>query len=191
MGYASALDVLPAAEAARQFRLPDLSAGDMSDVIEQSVRAAVAEIERRTGAPLVDRRESLLAKREDCDAATDPIYIVGASNWTAEVTAVAYWLPAGQPTRGAAPATYMASWGELRKIPGSRKNYNLWPPAGGWPASVDNAYLIEMRYGLDGVETADLKQAVIVAARSNFHGTRMPAEERVIEDICAGWTARA
>ena len=184
---ADALEILTVADAKRELRLP-AAYTEQDATVERCIRAAVDEVTRRTGFPLVRDYRIVLAQTDPDMGELRPLDL-GTIPHLTMVSRVRHWGAA--PDRSGEPGVVMAfdSWGSLRRQYATRDDWNLWPGREGWPESTDRMF--EVQVLRDQSTPQGLVQAVLVAVSANYHGMRSPSQMRTIGDLCDQYLAQA
>ncbi|WP_425152899.1 hypothetical protein [Candidatus Palauibacter sp.] len=180
---ATALDVVSLERIKAELTL-DASHTDRDPALEAQVEAAVTFVARHTSAPLIDRTETL--------------YVVPARGHHVLCLQATH-------VKSAGPVRYWSLAGALRDEPDgeiaetdlgrqtyqtSDRYYLVWPPAGGWPATLAGSLLeVDAKRGLDDTDPAlpALQQAVVLCVRQLFNGYREIRPTEAFYDFIAPW----
>ena len=149
--------------------------------IDLLLDAAVDELTRKTGKPLIDARRHQLVQPNPYN---QYIYLHGYRITLVE--SIRYWLP--NTNLGTAPAQFMAagSFGELKGELSADFRW-LVPPDDGWPDSEDDLFQVTTVHsmdsvGLDSASVASLKADAIELAWARFADTKGPNFDRYISN---------
>ena len=166
----SATAWLPLRRAKAELRIPR-EVADHDDLIAGHIEAAVNHVERETGLPLIDRRDTLRV----CATGMAPMnlgWLVAAR----EVAGVRYWSSVAAQRLPPDQVVANETLGELRAgrpSVGWSKEWFLYPPADGWPKALSGLFEVEIVRGLRSPLHPSLTQAVVLLMRGFYEGADM------------------
>lgn len=129
---------------------------------------AVTHVADATGLPLIDRTNSLFLPRPDNG---DPLYFTIVGGHVKSVSEIRYWTT-GAALRSAPDGTIAGA--DLGRLQSWRSEYNVWPPAAGWPEVITKShFVVDLARGVViNSDTRHIRRPIVIYVRETFNGFR-------------------